>query len=398
MSNLSESEIYNAADSARGILNLGRALASTVETSHIPTPNRENAIRAYTKALGQTIKYLKATRHDPAARDEEVEYTLSELWNEAGIAVRQMDSELADRCFIKGQGWLDPGIWSDPRYRAQGITIHDMRAALLEFNKSQGQVRNGSGKPSGTFSKVTNFVGVEKNRKLLSWLGTALAAVVVGLWTLFTFIVDHGEPKGAARLRGAATQANSSSAIGGSTIINGPVTINSPHGVRPIDCSKLKGYPRGRWSLKAVRVHDGRPNTSFVDGFWLDSDTAGTWYQGLGHELPDGSYPKNPQAPLFASQRPNPGTTFNLTFQGKAKERMTTAELAVATQLDLKFQSTEVITVSPDGCSMLGRSEQQESSGGITADAQYCWDNAPLSTCPAIREGWRPPIVAQTSR
>jgi hypothetical protein len=156
------------------------------------------------------------------------------------------------------------------------------------------------------------------------------------------------------------------------------------------NCSKWSGYPKGRWALRGVSVINGRQDTSFTQGLYFDSDTEGWFRAGLGTQLPDGTYPMESQAPLTTSQRLTPGATFKLTFGHK--EAFTPEEEKVATPADRSYKATNVMTVSPDGCSMRGRSDPLAPAGGPTVEADYCWDAA-QSLCPPLPNGWRPPVL-----
>jgi hypothetical protein len=145
MTNISDVEIDIAGTGAKGIVAVGHALARyELEPSHgahHAAQMYRDAVDAYTKALSETIKYLTATRDNPDARNAEDEYRLSSLWNSASSAIGPLDHSLADKCFIKGQGWLDARVWDDPRFKQYRVSIDDMRLALLEFNEKQQALR-----------------------------------------------------------------------------------------------------------------------------------------------------------------------------------------------------------------------------------------------------------------
>jgi hypothetical protein len=117
------------------------------------------ARRAYDNALRETIYYLRALRSDPQQYDWAKEAELSALWSDASIAMADLDPDLSNRCFIKGQGWLDPSVWNDPRYKQFAIGIDDMRHALIAFNATQGNRVSGA-KHSATASRPMEKVKI----------------------------------------------------------------------------------------------------------------------------------------------------------------------------------------------------------------------------------------------
>ena len=119
-----------------GFLKLGRLLRA-VDEDRTRSADYTTAVQAYNKALSQTVTYLKAVRSGDQPSNEGKEEELSRLWSDASAAISTFDPELANRCFVKGQGWLDPKVWSDERYKQYGVGIDDMREALMEFNRKQ---------------------------------------------------------------------------------------------------------------------------------------------------------------------------------------------------------------------------------------------------------------------
>ena len=187
----------------------------------------------------------------------------------------------------------------------------------------------------------------------------------------------------------------------GATIVTGLLASGTNHFLPPrVDTSRSKicsetataGYPLGRWKVRGVQVRDGRPDTTFGDDIIFDTRTNGTWFQGLGKQRSDGTYPKQPEAPFTASQSPAPGAKITLTFN--RKEKFTPEEDAVATPLDRVYSAEEVVVVRADGCSMDGYSKQSESGGNIAVIVDYCWTH---SECPPLpqSEGWRAPMFSR---
>ncbi len=99
----------------------------------------KEAIKAYTRALSKTVAYLNATRSENQPRNLNTENELSELWTEASIAISDFDAQLANQCFVKGQGWIDPAVWTDERYKQFPTGIDDMRKALIDLNERRSK-------------------------------------------------------------------------------------------------------------------------------------------------------------------------------------------------------------------------------------------------------------------
>jgi hypothetical protein len=144
MSPITDVAISATAATVESVINVARALSQLQSAEVEPGPgvggyliDRGAAIEAYKKALDATVKYLKETERDPTSRSEDREYELADMWNNAGGAISRFDPELGNRCYVKGQGWLDSRVWQDPRFKAYGVSIDDMRLALLEFNRSE---------------------------------------------------------------------------------------------------------------------------------------------------------------------------------------------------------------------------------------------------------------------
>jgi hypothetical protein len=116
------------------LLQLSGALRS-VPQAKTEVPNYKAAIAAYDTALRETVQYMEKMKSGQVARGQEDEWRLSKLWSQASVAIADFDPQLANRCFIKGQGWLNPAVWGDQRYQNYRIGIDDMRQALMELHE-----------------------------------------------------------------------------------------------------------------------------------------------------------------------------------------------------------------------------------------------------------------------
>ena len=92
------------------------------------------ALDSVNKAILETRKYLKQ-RREGGERDAETEERLSKLWSDASSEIRPYDAKLADLCMVKGHGWADDTVWSDPKYKQLPIDIDEMLQHLRDLSK-----------------------------------------------------------------------------------------------------------------------------------------------------------------------------------------------------------------------------------------------------------------------
>jgi hypothetical protein len=82
----------------------------------------DHALLALYAALNETKAYQQQ-RKAGAARDQQREFALANLWHKASIPLRELDPELAEKCFIKGGYWMEPDAWTDEKVKQSGIAI-----------------------------------------------------------------------------------------------------------------------------------------------------------------------------------------------------------------------------------------------------------------------------------
>lgn len=80
------------------------------------------AVMAVYTAAAETRRYLSALQRGKA-RDFDREHSLSHLWNIASIPLRHFDADLARRCLLKGDYWLDPDRWTISAIQSSGIAL-----------------------------------------------------------------------------------------------------------------------------------------------------------------------------------------------------------------------------------------------------------------------------------
>lgn len=90
------------------------------------------ALAALYKALNKTKPYLEL-RAQGGPRDRDREFSIAEAWQDASIPLREIDNDLAQRCFIKGGYWLEPEVWDDATIKQKGIAFSQVMSATEEL-------------------------------------------------------------------------------------------------------------------------------------------------------------------------------------------------------------------------------------------------------------------------
>lgn len=86
------------------------------------------ALAALYNALNKTKPYLEV-RANGGARDRAEEFEIARVWHDASIPLREIDRELAKRCFIKGGYWHEPDAWDDATINQKGIAFTQVMAS-----------------------------------------------------------------------------------------------------------------------------------------------------------------------------------------------------------------------------------------------------------------------------
>src|SRR5262249_46066821 len=125
------------AKQADDLVKMGRDLAREAISGE-DLGEREEAVPLFVRALEATIRYSKA-REDGQPADDMKKSHLSSLWAAAGEAVRELDPELAERCFRKGFGWADPTAGRRAKARGLKISVPEMEDALSDLMKKESE-------------------------------------------------------------------------------------------------------------------------------------------------------------------------------------------------------------------------------------------------------------------
>ena len=96
------------------------------------TEQIDQALLALYAALAETRSYLSDLK-DGKRRDKKREFAIARLWNTASVPLRQIDKDLAERCFLKGGYWMEPEAWDQKKIEAKGITIDSVFEATRQL-------------------------------------------------------------------------------------------------------------------------------------------------------------------------------------------------------------------------------------------------------------------------
>lgn len=82
----------------------------------------DQALYALYAALNETKSYIQHL-DSGKRRNRKREWAIAKLWHDASIPLRDIDRDLAERCFIKGSYWLEPDTWTDVMIKKKRIKL-----------------------------------------------------------------------------------------------------------------------------------------------------------------------------------------------------------------------------------------------------------------------------------
>jgi len=82
----------------------------------------DQALYALYAALHETKSYIQDL-DSGKKRERSRELAIAKLWHDASVPLRDIDRDLADRCFIKGSYWLEPDTWTDMMIKRKRIKL-----------------------------------------------------------------------------------------------------------------------------------------------------------------------------------------------------------------------------------------------------------------------------------
>jgi hypothetical protein len=95
--------------------------------------NKEDktALKTVYKALSETKSYF--TDRNIMPRDRDRERQISNLWFDSSSELKNIDQNLAVRCFLKGDFWTDPDSWEQNEGEKLNISIDEMTKLAREL-------------------------------------------------------------------------------------------------------------------------------------------------------------------------------------------------------------------------------------------------------------------------
>jgi hypothetical protein len=86
------------------------------------TERTDQALYALYTALNESKAYVEALDAGKK-RNRKSEWAIAKLWHDASVPLRDIDRDLAERCFIKGSFWLEPDTWTDMMIKRKRIKL-----------------------------------------------------------------------------------------------------------------------------------------------------------------------------------------------------------------------------------------------------------------------------------
>jgi hypothetical protein len=92
----------------------------------------DQALYALYAALNETKSYI-TDLDSGKKRDRKREWAIAKLWHNASVPLRDIDRNLAERCFMKGSYWLEPDTWTDMMIKRKRIKLDQVMRSTREL-------------------------------------------------------------------------------------------------------------------------------------------------------------------------------------------------------------------------------------------------------------------------
>jgi hypothetical protein len=89
------------------------------------TERHDQALAAIYVAANETRMYIRDSKK-AKNRNKSREAKLVRLWTKAAVPVRHIDRDLADRCLLKADFWINPTQWTPAQVKKFGIRIDEI--------------------------------------------------------------------------------------------------------------------------------------------------------------------------------------------------------------------------------------------------------------------------------
>ncbi len=206
---------------------------------------RYEFLKVASKAIRRTLSYIR----DENKRDTKTEEELSELWANVALAARPFDSDLAERCYLKGNYWANPNSWSDEEIKNAGIEIGRIDTEIR--NHFKGKARAKKSKQQKAIEKTEQ--GNKDSKKKFSWkkIGTIVVSSIVILAAFTTLILNLDKIKEMFRGRPAKQKIEDIDIEQKGETLSNVTGVDMSNNPRDTEMGKVKIHQEGK-SLRNV--------------------------------------------------------------------------------------------------------------------------------------------------
>jgi hypothetical protein len=85
----------------------------------------DQALYALYAALNETKAYVEKL-NSGKRRNRKTEWAIARLWHDASVPLRDVDRDLANRCFSKGSYWMEPNTWNEIKVEEKQIKLEQV--------------------------------------------------------------------------------------------------------------------------------------------------------------------------------------------------------------------------------------------------------------------------------
>jgi len=113
------------------LIAISKEIRAWFETNKNAEAEKKSKMKAAVKSLSHAILETKSyTRDGFEQRIQEQEKELQKLWNAAHLEMREIDADLAMRCFAKAEYWTEPEKWNPEKVEQYNISLDSMVASF----------------------------------------------------------------------------------------------------------------------------------------------------------------------------------------------------------------------------------------------------------------------------
>jgi hypothetical protein len=92
----------------------------------------DQALFALYTAINETKSYIETLRSGKR-RNRKKEYAIAKLWRRASVPLRKINVKFADRCFSKGNYWMEPDVWTDAMIKKKKIRMDQVLKSIRDI-------------------------------------------------------------------------------------------------------------------------------------------------------------------------------------------------------------------------------------------------------------------------